>query len=240
MSFAEATIDQDNAVAVVTLAYGEDNALNPKLLDALSSQLDALEANDDVRAVVITGAGSKHFSTGLDLPWLMTKVSEPQTVGAYLLTLNKVYERLTLFPKPTVGALNGHTFAGGAFLAAHLDFRIMREDRGWICLPEVDINIPLLPGMIAICEAVMPPPAFRKLYYTGARVGAVEGKAMGFIDEVAPLDELLPKAVAFAAMLGKKKTATYAEMKRRIREPVAKLLRDEDPKLFATTLSFAL
>ena len=85
----------------------------------------------------------------------------------------------------------------------------------------------------------MPPQSFRQFYYTGKRFTAPQAKEMGFVDEMASLEELLPKAVAFAATLGKKKTRTYAEMKRRIRQPIADLLTDEDPKHFMTTLSFA-
>ena len=78
-----------------------------------------------------------------------------------------------------MAALNGHTFAAGLFMAAHMDFRFMREDRGWVCMPEIDINIPLLPGMIAICQAVMTPKGFRRLYYTGARFTGPEAMDLG-------------------------------------------------------------
>lgn len=233
-------VQVSDAVAVVTLQNGDENALAPELVRLLSEALDLLEKRDDVRSLVVTGGQAKAFCTGLDLPWLATQAADPKAVVGYLGSINELYRRLTLFPKPTVGALNGHCFAAGLFLAAHLDFRVMREDRGWVCLPEVDINIPLLPGMIAICEAVMPPATFRKLYYTGARLTAPEALVGGFIDEVAPLDELLPRAIAFAGTLGKKKTATYAEMKRRIRQPIAALLTDEDPKHYASTLRFAM
>ncbi|MBW2735329.1 MAG: enoyl-CoA hydratase/isomerase family protein [Deltaproteobacteria bacterium] len=236
----DVTMHEEESVAVLTFSCGEDNALSPELVAALELKLTELEKDDSVRALVLTGGGAKAFCTGLDLKWLATKAKEPQCIGAYLKAINEVYLRLTLFSKPTVGALNGHTFAAGLFLAAHLDFRVMRDDRGWACLPEVDINIPLLPGMIAICEAVMPPQSFRQFYYTGARFTATQAQEMGFVDKVCSLDELLPQAVAFAATLGKKQTRTYAEMKRRIRQPIADLLRDEDPKHFAATLSFAM
>lgn len=240
MALADVTMHAEESVAVLEMSYGDDNPLSPDLIQALLVKLEELEKDDAVRALVLTGGGPKAFCTGLDLKWLATKAKEPQVIGAYLKSINELYLRLTLFSKPTVGALNGHTFAAGFFLASHLDFRMMRDDRGWACLPEVDINIPLLPGMIAICEAVMPPQSFRQFYYTGARFTAPQAKEMGFVDEVCSLEELLPKAVAFAAMLGKKKTRTYAEMKRRIRQPIADLLTDEDPKHFAATLSFAM
>ena len=151
-----------------------------------------------------------------------------------------LFHRVTLYPKPTVAALNGHTFAAGVFLAAHMDFRLMREDRGWVCLPEVDINTPLLPGMIAICQAIMPPQGFRQLYYTGKRFTAPEAQALGFVDQLCAEADLLPEATALAALLAKKRVRTYAEMKRRIRVDVARLLVEEEPKHFSSTLGFAL
>ncbi len=232
-------IDKEG-VAVLTFTHGDDNPLAPELIAGVSNALDDLRDDKATRAVVLTGGGKKAFCTGLDLPWLAAHATDPADVVGYLASVNEMYAKLTLFPKPTVCALNGHTFAAGLFLAAHLDFRIMRQDRGWVCLPEVDINIPLLPGMIAICQAVMPPQGFRQLYYTGRRFGAPEAQALGFVDDLASKEELLPKAIAVAASLGKKKTATYAEMKRRIRQPIADLIENEDPKHFATTLRFAM
>lgn len=227
-------------VAVVTLDYERENRFSLELVSELRGVLDALEGDAEVGALVFTGADPKFFSNGLHLDWMVANANAPAKIFEYLKQVNALFARVTLYPKPTVAALNGHTFAAGAFLAAHMDFRLMREDRGWVCFPEVDINIPLLPGMIAICQAVMPPQGFRQLYYTGRRVGAPEARALGFVDEVCAQDALLPRAVAFAAELARKRTRTYAEMKRRIRSEIARILEEEDPALFAATLGFAM
>jgi enoyl-CoA hydratase/carnithine racemase len=58
--------------------------------------------------------------------------------------------RLLCFPVPTIAAINGHAFAGGFMLAFAHDYRIMRTDRGFLCLPEIDLGMGLLPGMNAI------------------------------------------------------------------------------------------
>jgi len=227
-------------VAVLVLDYERENRFSLELLAELRQALDALEADADVGALVFTGRDPKFFSNGLHLEWMAAHAADPPQIFGYLQQVNGLFKRVTLYPKPTVAALNGHTFAAGAFLAAHMDFRLMREDRGWLCLPEVDINIPLLPGMIAICQAVMPPQGFRQLYYTGRRVGAPEAKALGFVDEICAEQALRPRAVELAAELARKRTRTYAEMKRRIRAEVARVLDEEDPATFAATLGFAL
>lgn len=233
-------IDAESKVCVVSMNYERENRLSLELMDELMRALDQLEQDKTVAALVFTGGDAKFFSNGLHLDWLMQQVSNPAAVGDYLKKINTLYHRITLYPKPTVAALNGHTFAAGVFMAAHMDFRLMREDRGWVSLPEVDINIPLLPGMIAICQAVMPPQGFRQIYYTGKRFTAPEAQAIGFVDAIYPEQDLLPEAKKLAAMLGQKRSKTYAEMKRRIRQDIADLLLEEDPKHFAATLSFSM
>lgn len=234
------TFEQQNRVGIMTMNYNRENRFNPDLLHEMMHVLDRVEKDSEIGALVITGGDPKFFSNGLDLDWLLAHVSDMEAIIDYLGSVNRMFKRWTLYPKPTVAALNGHTFAAGLFMAAHMDFRFMREDRGWICLPEVDINIPLLPGMIAICQATMTPHGFRKLYYTGSRLTGPEAVGIGFVERVYPAEELLPACVEFAAMLASKKTATYAEMKYRIREGVAHILDTVDPEHFLKTLTFSM
>ncbi len=238
MSFIH--LDTDGRVGILRMDHEGENRFHPDFLAEMMAHLDAIQANDGIGAVVLTGADPKFFCNGLDLNWLMQRAADPSAIIGYMRLVNAMYRRWCIFPKPTVACLNGHTFAGGLFMAAHLDFRFMREDRGWCCLPEVDINIPLLPGMIAACEAVMPPEGFRQMYYTGRRFTAPQAADLGFVDGVYSLEELLPACVAFAEELAGKKTRTYAEMKRRLRAEVVRILDEEDPDQFLPTLGFAM
>ena len=233
-------LEKKDRVGIMTMNYKGENRFHPDFLKEMMECLDAVEQDAEIGALVITGGDPKFFSNGLDLDWLVANVNDADAILNYLKSANNLFKRWTLFPKPTVAALNGHTFAAGLFMAAHMDFRFMREDRGWICLPEVDINIPLLPGMIAICEAVMPPQGFRQLYFTGKRFTGPEAIDLGFVDGVYSREELLPACVDFARELGKKKTRTYYEMKRRIRAEVARTLDEDDPDMYLPTLGFAL
>lgn len=233
------TIEHQDTTAILTMQGEETIPLAPKLVEELIATLSTLENKKETRAIVLTSNDAKSFCSGLDLKWMMQHQADFKKVSSYLASINELYAKITVYPKPVIAALNGHTFAAGLFLAAHCDFRIMRSDRGWICLPEVDINIPLLPGMIAICEAIMPPQSFRQLYYTGKRFDATESMAMGIVDQIAEQNQVLAQAISLANDLGKKRNATYAEMKKRIREPIVRLLQDEDPKHFLPTLAFA-
>jgi len=232
--------EKQDQVGVMTMNYQIENRFHPDFLKEMMQLLDEAEGDSDIGALVITGGDPKFFSNGLDLDYLLAHVGEQGAILDYLKAVNAMFRRWTLYPKPTIAALNGHTFAAGLFMAAHMDFRFMREDRGWICLPEVDINIPLLPGMIAICEATMSAQGFRRLYYTGTRLTGPEAKAIDFVEEVYPLDKLLSASIEFAAALTHKKRETYAEMKGRLRQEVVRILDEEDPNAFLDTLSFSM
>jgi Delta3-Delta2-enoyl-CoA isomerase len=235
------TLETQGKVAVLTMNYKKENRFNPEFLGELMEVLDKVDGDSSIGALVFTGGDPKFFCNGLDLEWLMTQLPNiAKVIPEYMGSVNRLYRRVCLFPKPTVAAINGHVFAGGAFLACYMDFRFMREDKGWLCLPEVDINIPLLPAMAAITQAVVSPLGFREMYYTGRRFTAPEALQIGFADRVCGGDVLLAKAVEFAAELAKKRPATYAEMKRRLRAPIAEILDKVDPQYFSQSLAFAL
>ncbi len=232
--------EKQSQVGIMTMNYKEENRFHPDFIQEMMVLLDEVENDNDIGALVVTGGAPKFFSNGLDLDYLMGNISDKKAILDYLAAVNAMFKRWTLYPKPTIAALNGHTFAAGLFLAAHFDFRFMRKGRGWICLPEVDINIPLLPGMIAICQATMTAQGFRRLYYTGTRLTGPEAMEIGFVEQVFPREELLPTCIEFAVMLAQKKGSTYAEMKRRLRQDIAYILDEVDPASFVETLSFSL
>ena len=98
-------------------------------------------------------------------------------------------------------------------MLAH-DFRVMRADRGFFCLPEVDINIPFTPVMNALITSRLTPGASRYSMLTGARIGGVQAKELGIVDEAVPGQEVLPRAVAYVAALASKDRHTLAAIKR--------------------------
>jgi enoyl-CoA hydratase/carnithine racemase len=118
------------------------------------------------------------------------------------------------FPIPTVAAINGHAFAVGAMLALTHDFRVMRADRGFFCLPEVDINIPMAPGMTALIKSRLSPNVFRSCILTGMRIGGVEAKELGIVDEAVPAEQVLPRAMARASSMANKGRDIYGSLKR--------------------------
>jgi enoyl-CoA hydratase/carnithine racemase len=180
-------------VFVVTMDHGE-NRFSPELLGALEAALDEVASTEGPRAVVTTGTG-KFFSNGLDLDWL---TAHPDELDPYLDRVHRLFARYLALPCATVAALNGHTYAAGAMLAICHDRRVMRTDRGYWCLPEVDLGMPFTPGMNALIPAMLPARTAHEAMVTGRRYTAAEALAAGIVEEVAGEDEVLARAVAAA------------------------------------------
>lgn len=195
-------------VFVLRFDAGE-NRFGPGFLDAVGDALDTVEKTDGPRALVTTGTG-KFYSNGLDLDWLG---ANPGELRPYVRRVHGLFARLLRLPLPTVAALNGHTFAAGAMLAVAHDFAVMRADRGYFCLPEVDIHIPFTPGMSALLQARLPTTTAHEAMVTGRRYGAEEAVAAGIVRSALPQDEVLPAAIELAGSLAAKAGSTMAEIR---------------------------
>ncbi|MBX3025774.1 enoyl-CoA hydratase/isomerase family protein [bacterium] len=196
-------------VFVLAMQSGE-NRFNRAFLDALNGAVDEVERSRGAAALVTVGS-DKFYSNGLDLDWLMSPAGEgPSFIGDFL----AFFGRLLALPVPTVAAINGHAFAGGAMFALTHDFRVMRADRGFFCLPEVDLGMPFAPGMNALITGKLGRRSATDLILTGRRVGGAEALALRAVDETAAAEEVLPRAVARAEALSGKDRAIYGRLKR--------------------------
>lgn len=236
MALVEYQLDEN--VALVTLNNGE-NRFNRDFLNAILDVLDEVEKEEQATALVVRSSHEKIWSNGIDLEWLAPfyQSGELDHIKAFLYQLNDVFKRLLLYPMPTIAAITGHAFAGGAILSCAFDFRFMRSDRGFFCFPEVDIQIPFLPGMIALCEKAIPKYKFEELKYTGKRATAEECAQSGFIMKACHMDQLMDDVMAFAKANGKKRKI-FGIMKERMNGRVVRVMDEEDPPLIETATLF--
>jgi enoyl-CoA hydratase/carnithine racemase len=207
------------AVFVVRMTDGE-NRMNRTWLDGVSAALDRLDAAPDPKALVTTGDG-RFYSNGLDLEWL---TDGPEDMRTFVIGVEAVFARILAASYPTVAACNGHTFAAGAMLAMAHDFRIMRSDRGWFCLPEVDLGIPLTAGMNALMTSRLPVVTAHEVLVMGGRFGGEEAVAKGIVTEAVPEADVLSRAIARAASLAEKAGPTMGAIKRRMYSETIDLL----------------
>ena len=213
-------IDVDAGIAVVTLGDGPNSVTDAFVADA-NAALDAVEADGEVRAVVTTGAG-KHYSNGFDLDFLGSL--EGAAFTAFFLDSRALLARVLTFPLPIAAALNGHAFGIGAMLALAHDVRVARSDRGWFCLPEIDLGMRFHPSMTALIGARLPAGTRHEAILTGRRYGGAEAVAAGIAQAQAGEGDLVAAAAALLAPFAGKDPALVAKMKRDLYAPVVALL----------------
>lgn len=208
-------LQRDGDVFVLRMDAGE-NRFSPGLLDALEGALDEVTKADGPKALVTAGTG-KFFSNGLDLEWLG---ANPGQWDAYLGRVHALFARLLRLPLPTAAAVNGHAFAAGGMLALCHDLLVMRTDRGYFCLPEVDLGLTFTPGMNALLTARLPRATAHEAMVTGRRYTAEEAVAAGIAHQAAAEPQVLPAALDLAAPLAAKDGRTVGRIRAEIYGPV--------------------
>jgi enoyl-CoA hydratase/carnithine racemase len=210
---------REGDVHVLRFDDGE-NRFSPGLLEELEKALDVLTDAPAPKALVTTGTG-KFYSNGLDLDWLGRNADQ---WGPYVARVHALLSRLLTLPMPTVAAVNGHAFAAGGMLALAHDHRVMRADRGYFCLPEVDLGLPFSPGMSALIQARLPQPTAHEAMVTGRRYGGEDAVAAGIVHQAVPETEVVSAAVALAAPLAAKDGGTIAKIRAQMYGPVLEAL----------------
>ena len=222
-------IERHGEVTVLRLEAGE-NRFHPELLGALEEALDDLERPRGPAALVTVGTG-RFYSNGLDLDHMASIGAAG--LDAYLGRVLRLLARVLVLPVPTVAAVNGHAFAAGAMFALAHDLRLMRRDRGWLCIPEVDLRMPLHPGLTALLRARLPVVTAHEAIALGRRYPAEEALQAGAVQQVVDEAELLPAAIALAGELARKahpvmgmlKRGLHAEVLRALEEPLPEEMR---------------
>ncbi|WP_239310153.1 MULTISPECIES: enoyl-CoA hydratase-related protein [unclassified Frankia] len=215
-----ADLTRDGEVFVLDLGDGE-NRFNPGSIGELNQLLDEVVAAPGPKALV-TSARGRIWSNGLDLAWMVGNLGE---VDQFLVQVHELFARVLSLPLPTVAALQGHTFAAGAMLALAHDQQVMRADRGYFCLPEVDIDFSFTIGMTELLKARLPVRAAHEAMTTGRRYGGHDALAIGIIDAVADEGKVLPAAVDAARALAGKPAGTLGAIKSRLYADVLAALR---------------
>lgn len=205
-------LTRDGDVVVLQFDAGE-NRFTPALLDQIDETLTEVEAHVARQggpiALVTTGTG-KFFSNGLDLDWIM---ANPDLAGENVARVHGVFARVLRLPCITVAAINGHAFAGGAMLALSHDVRVMRADRGYVCLPEVDLGIPFTDGMRELIAARLTPQVAHEAMVTGRRYTGPDAADAGIVGTTVAEDRVLAEAVDVAASLAAKAGSVLATIR---------------------------
>jgi enoyl-CoA hydratase/carnithine racemase len=204
-----------DAVAVITLNRPDKlNALSFPLVRELDEALTRYEADDDIKAVILTGAGERAFSAGADIHEMAGLSAEE------LAKRQEVRGRATwhiaTFSKPLIGAINGLAYGGAALLSSTLDLRVGCERSAFRFLAasygrvNSSWSLPLLVGL----------PKAKELLYTGRIVAAEEAERIGLLNQVVPAARLLDTCIEIGQMIAKNDARMVQGLKRLLQEQI--------------------
>jgi enoyl-CoA hydratase/carnithine racemase len=224
---------KDDTVAVMIMNNG-GNENNPEWAAAMMAVYNEIEADEEVTALVLTSSDPKNFCLGVDLNWVAEhmQAGDWEAISKWLYGNGEVFRALMMAPFPTIAAINGHAFGNGAMLAGCCDFRFMRADRGYMCLPEIDTGIQIAPSMLEWMSTIIPDHLFKRMLLSGDRIGAVElEKNNVIIKACESAEKTLEEAIAFAKTFQKSRK-NMREMKIRAYKHIIDKMEKEDPEYF--------
>ncbi len=194
-------LEKKDHIAVATINRPKAlNALNSQVLEDLNELVEQVKADEDIYALVLTGAGEKAFVAGADIGEMssLTK-AEGESFGK---KGNDVFRKLETLPIPTIAAVNGFALGGGCELAMSCDIRLC-ADSAVFGQPEAGLGItPGFGGTQRLARLVGPGMA-KQMIYTAKNIKADEALRIGLVNAIYPVEELMPAAEKMAATIAK-------------------------------------
>jgi enoyl-CoA hydratase len=207
-------LEMNAGIATLRLDRPPANALDLSFITALADTFTELEDRDDLRALIVTGAG-RFFSAGLDLKMVPTYSRDEQRALAN--NLNRMVGRLYGLPLPVVAAVNGHSIAGGVIVALSCDYRIGAEGDYKIGLTEARVGVVFPVGPMAVVQNELSHSSARRAVLRARNVGPQEALAEGLLDELQPAEALLARATEIAEEMAALPRESFGRIKRQMR-----------------------
>ena len=202
-----------------TLTLLQEGKFTDVFVNEVNEALNQIESDSSAKLLLITGVG-KNFSQGFDIPFVLSCGDKAEEFIDDSLRMLSRFLKLGI---PTVAAINGHAFGIGAVLALACDFRCMRIDRGYFCLPEVNLNMGLPPLMNGLIKVKLSPSVARECLLSGKRFSGEEAFSKGIVDKAVDEESLLTESINLLADYLGKDRVTYANLKLGLNEELIEL-----------------
>ncbi len=227
MSTIKVTIK--DRVAIISLDKGRSNAINTTMVDELQKMILNIEKDENIGGIILTGKEG-FFTAGLDLIELYDY--DKEQIKTFWIKFLDLIKTLTLFKKPIIAAISGHSPAGGCIFAICCDYRVMAEGKYIIGLNEVPVGI-IVPESIFELYAfwIGKAKAYQNLL-EGKLMGTEEALSIGLIDATAPIESLMTAAEKKIALYLQYNPITWQQSKLNLRkELIAKVSQDQSETL---------
>lgn len=235
--FENILLERRGRIALITINRPDKlNALNIKTREELADALAELRNDDEIRVVVLTGAGEKAFVAGADINEFAGRTAVQQRA---VMKAKSIFTAAEDFPKPLIAMINGFCLGGGCELALSCDLRIAGEKARF---GQPEINLGIIPGgggtqrltrLIGEGKAM-------QMILTGEMITAQEAHRLGLVNEVYPPEELEAKTMELASKIAEKSPVALAMAKTAVKAAARTTLReglDQEIDLFALCFS---
>ncbi len=215
MPYQNILIAQDNSVSTITLNRPTVlNALNRATMAELSSAIDELVCNEEVRCIILTGAGDRAFVAGADINELRA-IADATAGEAFAAWGQSILFKIENLSKPVIAAINGYALGGGCELAMARDIRIAADSAK---LGQPEINLGIIPGYGGTqrLPRLVGKGRAKWLILTGDTISAQEALRIGLVDFVVPAAGLMETAKELAQRIASKAPLALAWAKRSI------------------------
>jgi len=207
-------------IAVLTIDHPPVNSFNTQVTTELNQAIDELLADDEVKAIVITGGGTNAFVAGADIPEILKLLDEPGGLGVASEQGQGLFLKIERATKPVIAAINGFCLGGGLELAMSCHMRIC-SDRARLGQPEINLGIiPGWGGTQRLARLVGRGKAI-ELILTGDMITAQEAYRLGLVNKVVPAGAVLKEAQGLARKIVSKSKIPVAAALRAITEGLA-------------------
>jgi len=207
----------EDRIASVTIDHPRVNALSDTVLDQLDAALEEIMADEEVKVVIITGAGQSAFVAGADIKRLAAFATTGDRAGAreFARKGQALFDKIEGCEKPVIGAVNGAALGGGLELALACHIRILSERA---VMAAAESNLGLVPGWGGSQRLARLIGAGRALEWilTGDSISAQEALRIGLANRVVPAEELMAEAFGLARKLAAKSKLTNASAIREV------------------------
>lgn len=213
--------EKDGAIGWMTFNQPEKhNAVSYEMWDAVPTILEDFAQDNDIRVVVLKGAGKRSFISGADISQFEKNRSSEESTAIYNAATDKATRTLQNLEKPTIAMIDGYCIGGGCSVAVSCDLRIA-SDFSTFAIPAAKLGLGYGYGGVKKLVDLVGPSYTKEIFFTARQFSAEEAQMMGLVNRVVPRDQLESYVREYAGTIGGNAPMTIRTLKATVAEALA-------------------